>query len=378
MKNILTAGAALLMTTSIATAGGLDRSGQPVGIIFEEGNVGQLTLGFVTPSVSGTATGPGLTGESGNMAGSYVQVGLAYKQQLSDQFSLALIYDQPYGASVSYAEATGGYYATGSTADVSSSSINAVGRYQINENFSVHGGLRYQTVTASVSKPTAAGYNINSESDAAVGYLVGAAYERPDIALRVALTYNSAVDHEIVATETCTAPLPGCAGTTATTGVTTPQSVNLDFQTGVAADTLVFGSIRWAEWTEFDFAPPVHSSAVPAGIGRGSLQDYDNDVFTYTLGVGRRFNDQWSGAVTLGYEKANGGFSGDLAPTDGYFSVGLGGSYNINDATEITAGVRYVMIGDANTEHPAIPGSVGSEFTDNNVVAIGLQLTTSF
>jgi hypothetical protein len=37
MKTYKTAGAALLLTTTIATAGGIDRSGQFMGVIFEEG-----------------------------------------------------------------------------------------------------------------------------------------------------------------------------------------------------------------------------------------------------------------------------------------------------------------------------------------------------
>ena len=37
MKNTLTVGAALLLTTFLAFAGGIDRSGQGIGAIFEEG-----------------------------------------------------------------------------------------------------------------------------------------------------------------------------------------------------------------------------------------------------------------------------------------------------------------------------------------------------
>ena len=32
--------------------------------------------------------------------------------------------------------------------------------------------------------------------------------------------------------------------------------------------------------------------------GGGSLVSYDNDATTYNLGLGRRFNEEWSGAVT--------------------------------------------------------------------------------
>ncbi len=372
INKVLTAGAALLLGTSLVHAGGLDRSGQPIGLIFEEGNAIQFTFSSVTPSVSGVSVGPGLgTGGSGNMASAYTQLGFGIKYDFNDKVSVALLYDQPFGADVAY-DAAAPYYAAGSVAVVDSSALTGVLRYRLNENFSLHGGIRYQTVSADVSKPRAAGYAIETDQSSATGYLVGAAYERPDIALRVALTYNSAITHDIVGTETCAVPIPACAGTTATTSVDTPQSLNLDFQTGVAANTLVFGSIRYAQWTAFDYAPPVH-----AALGLGSLQSYDDDTVSYSIGIGRRFNDQWSGALTVGYEAPQGGFAGDLAPVDGQVSLGLGATYT-GEGFKVTAGVRQVWLGDATTEHPTLAGVDGADFTGNSATAFGLQFTTTF
>ena len=368
-----------MLTTTAATAGGLDRSGQGIGIIFEEGNAVELSFGQITPSVTGIASGLNLGGVgSGNMASPYTQVGLGFKYQVKDNLSLSLIIDQPFGASVDYGDADAGYYTTteggASTAEVSSSAVTAVARYSIDSNFSVHGGVRYQTVEAAVSKPPVAGYEIDSEANSATGYLVSVAYERPEIALRVALTYNSAISHDITATETCNVAQSFCPGTTAVTTVETPESFNLEFQSGVAANTLVFGSIRYAKWTQFDYAPPVH-----AALGQGSLQSYDDDTISYALGVGRKFSDQWSGALSIGYEAATAGFAGDLAPTNGSKSIGIGGTYTA-DAFKITGGVRYIMLGDATTENP-IPdhaGLAGSEFADNTAIAIGLKISTTF
>ena len=94
MKKILTVGAALMLTTTAATAGGLDRSGQGIGIIFEEGNAVELSFGQITPSVTGIASGvgPGDVG-SGNMASPYTQMGLGFKYQVKDNLSLSLIID---------------------------------------------------------------------------------------------------------------------------------------------------------------------------------------------------------------------------------------------------------------------------------------------
>ena len=81
-----------MLTTTAATAGGLDRSGQGIGIIFEEGNAVELSFGQITPSVTGIASGLNLGGVgSGNMASPYTQVGLGFKYQVKDNLSLSLI-----------------------------------------------------------------------------------------------------------------------------------------------------------------------------------------------------------------------------------------------------------------------------------------------
>ena len=103
--------------------------------------------------------------------------------------------------------------------------------------------------------------------------------------MRVALTYSSAIDLTLAAS----------AGGNLT--ATMPESVNLDFQTGVAADTLVFGSVRWAGWSEGHITDP----------NVGELVSWDEDVVTYTLGVGRKFSDSFSGALSASYEEAQGG-----------------------------------------------------------------------
>ena len=106
-----------------------------------------------------------------------------------------------------------------------------------------------------------------------------------------------------------------------------------------------------------------------------ALVSYDGDYTTYTLGVGRKFSDNWSGAVTLGYEKPLGGFSSNLGPSDGQKSVGIGATYTM-DNMKITGGVRYVDIGDTQT---TLGGGVPSaNFNGNSAVAFGLKVSYSF
>ncbi|MCB2109974.1 MAG: outer membrane protein transport protein [Defluviimonas sp.] len=364
MKRLSYGAGLFALTATTALAGGIDRSGQSVGVIFESGNYAEFSFGLVSPDVSGVAVPLAGGAPSGDMAGNYAQFSGAYKHQFSDAVSAAIIVDQPFGADVDYPVGTG-YYAAGATAKLKTLATTGVVKYTMPSNLSVYGGVRYQTLSAVVSVPFVAGYTGDGARDGSFGYLLGVAWEKPEIALRVALTYNSKIKHEIDTTEnSLLGPL------TSITTVETPKSVNLDFQSGVAKDTLVFGSVRWVDWSNFDITPAQYQ-----GITGGSLVSYANDTVSYTLGVGRRFNDHWSGAVTLGYEGAHGGFASNLGPTDGYRSIGLGATYT-QDNMKITGGVRYVSIGKAQTQLGAI--APAANFTDNSGIGVGLKLGFSF
>jgi long-chain fatty acid transport protein len=355
MKRSLTTALAVAAAATSAHAGGVERSTQSVAILFEQGRYAELSFGTFSPDVSGT-----LGVSSGDMASTYNTYSLGYKMDLGERMDFALIIDQPIGANVAYPAGTG-YPLQGSTAKLTSSAITALLRYQFENNVSVYGGLRYQTVKGVVSLPTVGAYTLNTNYDSEVGYVVGIAWEKPEIAARVALTYNSAITHSLESTETGFGP-----GTT-NAGFETevPQSVNLEFQSGIAKDTLLFGSIRWQEWSAFVIDPPRYALPTP-------LVAYASNRVTYNLGIGRRFNDNWSGAVTLGYEPSDGALTGNLGPTDGFKSIGLAATYTM-DNVKITGGVRYVDIGDA-----VANVGPGAQFTGNSGVGIGIRVGYTF
>jgi long-chain fatty acid transport protein len=334
MKLITKLAMAASLTAGAAHAGGVDRSGQDIGFIFEKGGYAALSYGSVSPSVQAAGNA------YGDIANDYKSTSLAFKMDMNDKLSLGLIMDQPYGADVAYP--------FDFSAKLNTSAITAMARYKLNDAFSVHGGLSYTAIDGLFDPPPpvpdVAEVTINRSTD--MGYLVGAAWEKPEIAARVALTYFSGSD--------LVDPLSASS-------FNAPEAVNLDFQTGVAANTLVFGSVRWADW----------SNTVITVAGT-DVVTYDNDSVTYSLGVGRKFNDSWSGAITLGHEAAQGGFASQLAPTDGYTSIGLGVTYTM-DNIKITGGVRYVVLGDATTEDLPV-----NDWADNTAKAAGIKIAYTF
>ncbi|MBP1804335.1 OmpP1/FadL family transporter [Rubellimicrobium aerolatum] len=378
MKSIAWGTLALLAVPTLAGAGALDRTGQPVSILFAEGTYAELSFGWTDPDVQGAVVGL----SSGDVAPGYAQAALSFKTDLGPRLSAALILEAPFGADVDYDETDPGYPIAGSSAKIDTSGITAIGRYRINDAFSVHAGLRRVTVSpdlsASVTIPGSGGiigsYDGDFESDSDTGYVVGAAYERPQIGLRVALTYSSETSFS---NETAyrVVNLPGPAEAEGlSTDYTLPQSVNLDVQTGIAANTLLFGSIRWADWSETEVV-------VPGPYPSNPVVSYEEDIVTYTLGIGRRISDRLSGSASVIYEPETGsdfdpavagsGVS-NLAPTTGQLGLQLAASYAVTERIEVGGGIRYTRLGDTTTR------GIGAEFEDNDALSLGLRVGVRF
>ena len=369
----LSAAALLVVTSSAAYAVGLDRSGRPTGLIFESGNMFEFSAGYVSPSIDGTEVDIGL-GQlpTGNIADTFRIWGAGLRYELSDTLALGVIIDEPYGADIIYASSAP--LLSGTAATVDSHAITGFARYKFNENISAHGGIVYQSVSADVTLRGAAygglsGYNAAFSNDSAVGYMIGAAYEIPQIALRVALTYHSEIEHKMDTLETP----PGASAITSTTEVTTPETIAVSFQSGIAADTLLFGSLRFSHYSA--------TSVSPVGLRtittnpEASLTDLEN-AWNAELGVGRRFNEKWAGSLSVGWEqKGEDDLVSPLGATNGATFVSVGASYQATETIKISGGIRYTDFGAA---LPSTSGAQRGTFDGNSAVSAGLKVQISF
>jgi long-subunit fatty acid transport protein len=193
------------MGTTSVSAGGIERSDQSVGVLFQQGRYVEFTASYIQPDVSGVGSNNGVN--SGNIGEDFNNVAFAYKDDINKNWSYALIYDEPYGTDVKYPTGTG-YFAAGSEGKVVTRALTGILQYNIAEpgsalggQFSVYGGPRAQYVRASATNP-AAGYNITTQAEFGYGYLVGAAWERPDLGMRASLTYTSEIEHSVDTLET--------------------------------------------------------------------------------------------------------------------------------------------------------------------------------
>lgn len=356
------------LSAHAVSAGGVDRSGQPIGLIFEKGNYVELGFGSIKPSVSGIDARGGRTG---SIAKRHLLPSIGIKYDFSDRLSGALLYENAFGADVAYPSAlSGGSVVLGGTrAELTSNSVTGILRFKLNDRFSVHGGLRASQADGLVTLSGGGygalnGYSARFDKTWGTGYLIGGAYEIPDIALRVAVTYFSEVSHKLDTRENIR---PGVVGKT---DVRTPQAVNLDFQTGIAKDTLLMASVRWAEWSAFKIAPPGFKGAVGPN---GSLTTF-GDSISYSLGVGRKFNENWSGSVSVSYEPKRADNGTPLSPTNGARGIALGAVY-AKDNMKVSMGLRYLKLGDADAR---VMGNRTASMSNNDAIAFGVKVGFAF
>lgn len=372
-----------ILGTGIAQAGGIDRSGQGTSIILKEGNLLEITSVSVSPKVTGKYTYGFSGGVITDVTPDYSFTNLAFRTDISDDMALAIIQDEPYGANVSWTDGTATDYTAdpvvalsynGVKAEIKSNATTVLVSYDSADNFTVYGGLKNQSVSATSTNPLAGMYSIVAKEDSSIGYVLGAAIEKPEIAMRVALTYHSKVSHDLTVMESSVIG----ANQPSTLSFDTPEAYNLDFQTGIAANTLLFGSIRHVNWKQFLLKPDHYfattkylDAATNGAPGTGkALKKYDNNTTTYSLGLGRKFNDQWSAAVTYGTEAAEGTLGGPLGPTDGFSKTGVGVTYTGEKAT-VTLGVQKVNNGDVGLD--PIPGTMSGNTTLVTAVKIGYK-----
>jgi long-subunit fatty acid transport protein len=350
-------GAALMASICATTAGaaGIERYVPSIRILFEPGRYLEFSLAYADPDLEGEggALGPGvpITGSTGDIFDGFSNLGAAFKADLTERLSYALVADQPYGTSTAYPRSL---YA-GTVANIDTVALTGILAYDVTPAVKVYGGIRAQRMKADSAIPFLGGYDIKTDTDIGYGYMLGAAYQKPEIALRVALTYHSAIRHDFNTVEFGSIDSP--------LSVETPQSIALEFQSGVAANTLVFGSVRWVDWPQSVTDPVNYPLDVP-------MVEYEEAWTSYTLGLGRQFNDRLAGALQVSYEPATDTVLTTLGPVDGGVIATASLSYELDPFT-ISGGVSYGWLGEAENE-------AGTRFEDGRLTAIGLRLGYHF
>ena len=401
-----------VLPTAYSHAAAMDQSGQSILAFLEDKNYVEASATFVSPDVSGQVRNrPDLVNansqdlSTGDMANSFQYYNVALKLQIAPQVSFGLIYDQPFGADVAYSLRNNGTFSDdqlsmqGTSAHVDTQNISMLFGFQPDPHFNFYAGGVYQTAKGNValrgnSMSIFNGYDATFKSDSAVGWLAGAAFQIPEIALKAAVTYRSKITHELNAQESIFGE-PLVVTADEKTEIVTPQSVNLDLQTGVYKDTLAYLNARWVNWSDFVIRPTqfgalteMATAELSQGLYAGgfNLDDNQKDQYSVTLGLGHQFTEKWASSVDVSWDSGTGQPATVLNPTKGGWGLGLGMQFNPAPNYFIAGGVKYLWIGDATaqdgTYYIPVPGASEmaqqGDYRDNHAIAYGLKMGYRF
>lgn len=300
-----------------AQAGGWNRGEADTDILFDPSNyAARAGVTYVVPKRDYsriTVLGVEQDGTDSRFSQNYAIPSAAFKLGVSDNFACALTYTQPFGADADYgtqaqlASLTGGAGGTGAShKDFITNEFGAT--CAVNTDIGpgkayLLGGVFLQDFE----------YNANSragtlklEDESAIGYRLGVAYDIPEYAMRFQLMYRSKIDHDADKGSFNWADgvvNPGWGERDAFGSGTLPQSLKLSAQSGVAPGWLVYGSVKWTDWSVMDQLDYSLGTPLP-GVYSPQRDVYNwKDGWTVQAGVGHSFNEKVSGTVNVTWDQ---------------------------------------------------------------------------
>ncbi|MET0749394.1 MAG: OmpP1/FadL family transporter [Rhizobium sp.] len=361
-RAVAKAALALLACCSVgnaALAGGIERGGYDIDLLFDqsryafEGGVTYVMPGRrltdardVNPRDGNLNSRPSSVGDGQDFGIPYI----GFKIGITDNVDCLADYSEPFGA-----HSNPGANWAGANYDVEekiySHNYGLTCSYKFDAGpgqLRLIGGGFYQEVggfkqelVAPLPAPLSSAYSGMGRldmSDHGWGWRSGVAYEIPEYAMRASLVYNSQVKYDDLSgtVDLTGVPkflFPGNASVGAVTPVygdtaTAPDSLELKLQTGIAPDWLAFGSVKWTNWSSLQsvaFCPKSTRGVVACKSGSAaelsSLDLLYKDGWTLSGGIGHKFNDQWSGAVSLTWDQ---GTSQDYGMSSDTWTLGAG------------------------------------------------------
>lgn len=378
------AAAAVGMLQSPALAGGLERGGYNIDLLFDTSRfTGEATSTFVMPDrkvknvtdvnttssafpFNGTGAGTGggnLNGLSDSASGSenYWSPRVGVKAGIGDAADCMFDYSEPWGA-----HKNPGRNWAGANEDIETKvesrnyALTCSYRFDAGPGqLRLIGGGFYQEVYGFQERlvqdftgvPPAFGGlrsgvgRLDLEGDG-WGWRAGIAYEIPEYAFRASLVYNSEVKLDDITGTLDLSQVTGAAPFDVHGSQAMPDVLELKVQSGIAPDWLAFGSVKWTDWSQLQKVPFCTAAVTGACTLNNGITTLDlgyRDGWTVMGGVGHKFNEQWSGAVSLSWDRGTSQGFGSQTDT---WALGVLGSYAPTKNIEFrVAGVLGLMTG---------------------------------
>ena len=364
-KNIITGVSLVALSAGMAQAGGFELQTLDTSIMYANGNQAALSYASIDASIQGENPNSASSSKK-DVVKDQTVTNLAAKFDVGDSLSFGL---NTYRSGA--IQLDGGNEVPGGptgvfggnlapTGDVDLDTTALMLKYNLNENISLIGGMTQNTLKDGNVTTMAGSYNVSGTSEQ--GYILGAAYSIPDIALRAEVTYQPKIT-----LNTTTNYVGAFNNPASATTLGLPETYAVSFQTGIAADTLLTASYRKAAWGNSQI------SVVPLEADPTSAVNINTefeDSVAYSIGIGRKFTDNLSGSITYSKEESSSTPASSLfTVSNGSEALSLGLQYKRDNMT-ISGGISQRNVGDV-----TVNSSAGvMKYTGNTVTAMGLKI----
>ncbi|MCP9759369.1 transporter [Aquitalea sp. S1-19] len=327
----------------------------PAGMMLLNGTQvqGGFTYAEIDAPFEGTTKKGNRFSDNGRAAGEAIPNAFFVKE-INERTRFGFGVTVPFGLGSGYGENWGGRN-SGIEAHIMTVDLNPSLAYQLDDKWSIGGGISAQYTKANLKKGAPIG-SASGEIDADswdYGYNLGLMYQF-DKDSRVGLSYRSKIQHEPDGTYTVEGmpgPLNGLNGVYGgSTRVTTPESVLLSGYHRIDPKLALTGSLRWSNWSRYETLS-IENDSGKFPISEPSVIE-NNWKASWFASVGADYN--YSDKLTLrggvAYETSpvpDAEHRNPLIPDTDRVWLSLGGSYKVDKNLTLDAGYTYLMgVGD--------------------------------
>ncbi len=382
-------------------AAGIETSDQSIQSFLQSHNYAELSYAELYPEISGqlpqTESLKKLDVQNfstGNLSNDYHFFNAAAKLQLTPQYSFGLIYDRPYGVDLHYKyqpqSNVGEQLLESGQFKFYSENISILLGYQPTEQWNLYAGTAYQQFGGELkvlgeNYSAMSGYHANIKQSSGQGWLTGLSYQIPQYALKTSLTYRSKIKHksnieeDLLGQNLAFVPF-------SKTIINTPQSINIDFQTGISQKNLLYSSLRWVNWKDFKIQPTQFGTVIdyvasisPNDFTPFNLIGYKDDQWSAKLGLAHNFSEYLTGATEFLWDSGSGNPAGTLNPINGYYGLGITAIFTPRPNLFLAYGINYIQFNKAelstlNTLNTITQNATLAEVGNNYAFAQGIKL----
>jgi long-chain fatty acid transport protein len=306
-------------------------------------------------------------GNGGNAGGLGVVPNAYFSWQLSPDVFLGFGVSSPFGLATEYDSNTWIGRVQAVKSEIKTINYNPSIAYRINDKVSVGFGLNYQTITAEMTSMAGANLYRVKGDDGSWGWNTGVLFTLSP-AMRVGLSYRSAIKHELEGTRSL-----GAASVDAKAAIKLPDTFTLSVWQQVSDRWEAMGDFSYTNWSTLDKLNIVSSAAT----------DVENfgykDSWRLAWGAAYKMSDATKLKFGIAYDRTptSNATRSARVPDNDRIWLSLGGQWALGRNSKVDVGYAYLYVKDPDIHQTKLGVTLNGSYSDSAHI-LGVQYSAAF